>query len=79
MAITTAAVLQFVHRPYWDKRVNYLDCLCCISILLHCIASLYFNNELCLSDDGSVVLDALLVLHHFFSLQEHWGSAALVQ
>ena len=23
-----------VRRPYWDKRVNYLDCFCCLTILL---------------------------------------------
>ena len=30
--------------PFWDKRVNRLDCACCISIIVHSIAALYFNS-----------------------------------
>ena len=33
-----------LRRPYWDKRVNYLDCFCCLTILLLILSSLYFNN-----------------------------------
>ena len=49
----------FVFSPFWDKRVENLDCLCCISILLHLIAFLYYNNpELIKSDsDGAAALD----------------------
>ena len=53
----------FVFSPYWDKRVQNLDCLCCISILLHLIALLYYNNPelLRLDFDGAAALDRLLV------------------
>ena len=44
LIIATAVLLQFVHRPYWDYYVDYLDCMCALSILLHCIASLYYND-----------------------------------
>ena len=33
------------HRPFWDGYLDDLDCLCCISILLHVISSLFYNNE----------------------------------
>ena len=44
LIIATCILLQFVHKPYWDYLVDYLDCGCALSILLHCIASLYYNN-----------------------------------
>jgi hypothetical protein len=44
LIIATCILLQFVHRPYWDYYVDYLDCMCALSILLHCIASLYYND-----------------------------------
>ena len=30
--------------PFWDKRVNVLDCSCCLAILIHCVAYLYATN-----------------------------------
>jgi hypothetical protein len=34
-----------VHRPFWDPRIDNLDCICCASLLLHAIASLLYNNR----------------------------------
>ena len=34
-----------VHRPFWDPRIDNLDCICCVSLLLHAIASLLYNNR----------------------------------
>jgi hypothetical protein len=31
-------------RPFWDTRLNVLDCLGCVSILLHVIANVLYNN-----------------------------------
>jgi hypothetical protein len=63
LTITSAAILQFVHKPYWDKRVNDLDCMCCLSIMLHCIAVLYYNNQdfTTARVEGGLALDGLLV------------------
>jgi hypothetical protein len=49
--------------PFWDKRVENLDCLCCMSILLHLVAFLYYNNPELLELDsaGAAALDNLLV------------------
>jgi hypothetical protein len=33
-----------LHRPFWDPRIDNLDCICCASLLLHVIASLLYNN-----------------------------------
>jgi hypothetical protein len=44
LAIAIATIAQYVKRPFWDKRVNALDCACCMSIMVHCVASLYYNN-----------------------------------
>ena len=33
-----------VCRPFWDPRLDHLDCVCCASILLHVIACEYYNN-----------------------------------
>ncbi len=63
LTITSAAILQFVYKPYWDKRVNALDCMCCLSIMLHCIAVLYYNNlDFTVTKvEGGLALDGLLV------------------
>jgi hypothetical protein len=48
LCVVPALVLQFALRPYWDKRVDALDCICCLSILLQLEATIYFNNaEVC--------------------------------
>ena len=31
-------------RPFWDTRLNVLDCVGCVSILLHVIANVLYNN-----------------------------------
>ena len=41
--------------------MNALDCLCCVSILVHCIAGLYFNNAAFIFDSAASNLDSLLV------------------
>jgi len=62
LVITTAMIMQFVCRPYWDKRVNSLDCLCCLSILLQCLASLYFSDPDFVSRSDAAALDTILVI-----------------
>jgi hypothetical protein len=44
-ALAFAFLIRLVHRPFWDDHLDDLDCLCCISILLHVIASLFYNNQ----------------------------------
>jgi hypothetical protein len=67
LTITVAMLLQFICQPYWDKRVNALDCMCCLSITMHCIAVLYYNNMDFVNNkdkvslEGGLVLDGLLV------------------
>ena len=63
LAIVVATILQYVQRPFWDKRVNALDCLCCMSVMVHCIASLYYNNADFVQPGSTRAarLDALLV------------------
>ena len=36
--------MLFLDRPFWDSRLDSLDCLCCASILLHTVATEFFNN-----------------------------------
>lgn len=31
-------------RPFWDSNVDRLDCLCCAVIMLHVVATMYYNN-----------------------------------
>ena len=52
-----------VGSPYWDARVVNLDTMCCVSILLHLIASLYYNNNMIVIEDlvGAASLDSVLV------------------
>jgi hypothetical protein len=47
LTITVAMLLQFVCQPYcqWDRRVSALDCMCCLSILMHCTAVLYTTTR----------------------------------
>ena len=53
LTIVLSCLFQFVNRPFWDKRVNWLDCFCCVSIMLHCIGLLYWNNiEFAVDQDG---------------------------
>lgn len=54
-----------VCSPFWDKRVNYLDCLCCLSIIIHCVAALYYNNLSFLPTPGAAALDVILVIVNF--------------
>ncbi len=57
-----------VGRPYWDSRVDVLDCACCVSILLHLVAAVYFNDAAFNLDDDlnptarASQLDTLLVV-----------------
>jgi hypothetical protein len=53
-----------LRRPYWDKRVNYLDCFCCLTILLLILSSLYFNN-------GSFLDENVLPLSKVFCSISH--------
>ena len=52
-----------IDSPYWDARVVNLDTMCCVSILLHLIASLYYNNNMIVVEDldGAASLDSVLV------------------
>jgi hypothetical protein len=43
--IVLATLVQFLHKPFWDTRLDYLDCVCCTSIMLHVLSSAYFNNR----------------------------------
>jgi hypothetical protein len=52
---------RLICRPFWDSRVNALDCLCCVSILIHCITGLYYNNAAFILDSAASDLDKLLV------------------
>jgi hypothetical protein len=56
--------LRAVGSPYWDARVVNLDTMCCVSILLHLIASLYYNNKQFVEEDldGAASLDSVLAL-----------------
>ncbi len=53
--------------PFWDKRVNVLDCFCCLGILCHLVAGLYYNNKPFIADKdgkpslGADALDRVLV------------------
>jgi hypothetical protein len=60
VVIVIATLLQFVAQPFWDKRVNHLDCFCCVVIMLHLIAFLYFNNEEFVASAAAEKLDSLL-------------------
>ena len=51
-----------VLRPFWDQRVNALDCLCCLSILVHVIATLYYDNQDFSNSDAATMLDGVLVV-----------------
>jgi hypothetical protein len=31
-------------RPFWASSLDDLDCICCLSILLHVVGTLFFNN-----------------------------------
>ncbi len=44
--------------------MNWLDCICCISILGHCIAALYFNDPEFIKENlrGARSLDTILVV-----------------
>ena len=61
-----------VGRPYWDSRVDVLDCACCVSILLHLVATVYFNDAAFNLDDDlnpttrASQLDTLLVVVNIF-------------
>ena len=54
--------------PFWDKRVNVLDCFCCLGILVHLISYLYYNNQRFILDTagaptaGASALDTILVI-----------------
>jgi hypothetical protein len=32
LVICVASLTQFVFSPFWDKRVNILDCSCCLGV-----------------------------------------------
>ena len=61
-----AAALILWNRPYWDMRTNILDFVACLSILLNCVAMLYFNNDWFINGknrpepNGAVNLDNVL-------------------
>ena len=61
-----AAELILWNRPYWDMRTNILDFVACLSILLNCVAMLYFNNDWFINGknrpepNGAVNLDNVL-------------------
>ena len=49
-------------RPFWDSRLDHLDCVCCASILLHVIASQCYNSkEFNSGETGPQRLEMLLV------------------
>ncbi len=42
--IVFATLIQFLNKPFWDSRLDYLDCVCSLSIMLHVLSLAYFNN-----------------------------------
>ena len=42
--IGIATALQFVHSPFWDRRVDLLDCVCCVVVMLHVLSGLLYIN-----------------------------------
>ena len=47
--------------PYWDKAVNDLDVVCCYSILLHCLAGLFWNNPDFIDGSGAKALENVMI------------------
>ena len=37
---------SFCCRPFWDSRIDNLDCVCSASILLQVVANLFYNNPI---------------------------------
>jgi len=68
VCIVIFTLFQFTKSPFWDKRVNVLDCFCCLGILVHLISYLYYNNQRFISDTagapsaGASALDTVLVI-----------------
>jgi hypothetical protein len=63
VAVLQPPLVFALDSPYWDSRVVNLDTMCCISILLHLVASLFYNNSLMVEQnlDGAASLDSILV------------------
>jgi hypothetical protein len=55
-------------RPFWDNRVNALDFICCLSITLNCLATLYFNDKTFIATSGAQKLDGIIVAVHIFAI-----------
>ena len=66
---------RYVRRPFWDKRVDMLDCVCCLSILLHVESTLYYWNPLFvnLGSGGAEQLDGLLVAANVICVLHMFG------
>ena len=46
-------MLYFLRRPFWDARIDNLDCICCTSLCLHVIAALLYQNRAFTRDDAA--------------------------
>ena len=53
--------IDWMGRPFWDRRLDYLDCSCCFTILLHVLSGYYYSNEGFRDSDAAVQLDHALV------------------
>jgi hypothetical protein len=62
LIIVFFALFQFVCSPFWDRRVNWLDCICCLSILLHLISFIYYNDSDFTLAPGAAAFDTILVV-----------------
>jgi hypothetical protein len=62
LIIVFFALCQFVCSPFWDRRVNWLDCMCCLSIMLHLISFIYYNDANFIITPGAAGFDTILVV-----------------
>ena len=73
LIIVCYMLAQFVCAPFWDKRVNALDCAC---YTMHCVARLCCNNaELVQRGDG-VMLVCKLRIERGSEIYADYGSDA---
>lgn len=66
LIIVFFTLVQFVCSPFWDRRVNRLDCICCLSILLHLISFIYYNDANFILQPGAAAFDSILVVVNVF-------------
>jgi hypothetical protein len=59
---------DMTHRPFWDHRLDYLDCSCCITILLHVLSGFYYNSLNFAESEAAMQLDRALVAFTLLTL-----------